>query len=178
MKEIWKPIKNFEGFYEVSSFGRIRSIDRYVLYSNNKKYFHKGKILKSSYTNRYEHVSLQKERKRITKLVHRLVAEAFILNKNKYPQINHIDGNRRNNNYFNLEWTTQSENMKHAYRIGLQNQVKRSKRVAQLSLDGDIIRIFDSTIQASKETGIERSWIRRICQGKLNRSYNYKWKFI
>lgn len=118
MKEIWKDIKNFECCYQVSNLGRVKSLTRKV------KTFHgfrttKGQILKPIKTNRnYYRVDLKQNQKHKYISIHRLVAQAFIPNPNNYPVINHIDGNTANNRVENLEWCTQSHNIKEAYRVG------------------------------------------------------------
>lgn len=103
--EIWKPVPEYAGYYEVSNLGRIRRIKT-------------GKILKG-YLNEYYRVVLTVDSKGKDYSVHRLVAMTFIPNPENKPDVNHIDGNKLNNRVDNLEWTTRSENMKHAYRTGL-----------------------------------------------------------
>ena len=123
--EIWKPIKGFEGLYEVSNLGRIKALKR-------KKNCNKGwgwvkeHIMKQTTANsEYYRVPLtNKEHIKKYYLVHRLVAIAFIPNPKELPQVNHIDGNKLNNKVENLEWCTRQENIRHAYKIGL-NPSKR-----------------------------------------------------
>lgn len=111
MEEIWKDIKNFEGYYQVSNLGRVRSLDRIIVYNNGRKHIHKGKILnlKPKKTG-YIDVYLQKQFDSKNFLLHRLVAEAFIPNPNNYPIINHKDENPSNNCVDNLEWCTYEYN--------------------------------------------------------------------
>ena len=116
-KEIWKPVKNYEGYYEVSNLGNVRSVDR-VIYDNNSLRVFKGKLLKPSLHNGkqpYYYVSLCKGSHNKKVLVHRLVAETFIPNPLNKPQVNHIDGNVHNNIVTNLEFVTNAENTQHAY---------------------------------------------------------------
>ena len=106
-EEIWRDISGYEGHYQVSNFGRVKS-------------FHKGgRILKPGLVLGYLKVSLNSGGKVAQRKVHRLVAEAFIPNPNGKPEVNHIDGNPRNNHVDNLEWCTQLENIRHAYATGL-----------------------------------------------------------
>lgn len=104
MKEIWKSINGFEGLYEVSNFGNVRSVDRLVNHHKGGKSLRKGKILNPSIGNGYYGVILSKEGHIKRMAIHRLVAEAFIPNPNNLPQINHKDEDKLNNIYTNLEW--------------------------------------------------------------------------
>ena len=124
--EIWKSIKGYEGLYEVSNFGNVKSLERQVLgrlssYTRSVK----ERILKLKTSNYgYLEVSLHKEGKLSTKRVNRLVAIAFINNVNNYSQVNHIDGNKLNNNIDNLEWVNNSMNQIHAHKTGLKRSLK------------------------------------------------------
>ena len=119
MKEVWKDINGYEGYYQVSNLGRIKSLDRMT---NNQygEYFMKGRILKNSTIKDkgYCRVSLNNGNGKISKRVHRLVAEAFILNPKNKPEVNHKDGNKLNNCVSNLEWCTNKENIEHSIRTG------------------------------------------------------------
>lgn len=107
MEEIWKDVPGYEGLYEISNTGSVKSL-------------YKNKFLKQRIsTNGYWVVDLTKDHRASVKRVHRLVALTFIPAVAGKPFVNHIDGNRLNNNISNLEWCTQSENVSHAYRIGL-----------------------------------------------------------
>ena len=109
MLETWKPIANFEDYYEVSDKGRIRSN-----YTN--------KVLTPRPVRGYLTVALYKDGKAHNKQIHRLVADAFIPNLETKAQVNHIDGDKTNNSVFNLEWVTPRENNVHAYHTGLKHQ--------------------------------------------------------
>lgn len=113
--EIWKPVKNFEGLYEISNHGRLRSVDRLVFHKGfNKNINRKGKILKNTTSKgQYYIYAISKNNKLTYGLVHRLVAEHFIGEKPKGKQINHIDSNSFNNHYLNLEYVYARENNAH-----------------------------------------------------------------
>ena len=118
-QEIWKDIAGFEGWYQVSNFGNVRSVDRIIeqwsMYGHTIMRRIKGKLITPTDNgNGYLIVSLRMKRYRENHYVHRLVAEAFIPNPNGKPAINHLDYNRSNNNAENLEWTTPVENMRYS----------------------------------------------------------------
>lgn len=131
--ENWKPVVGYEGLYEVSSLGRVRSKDRKV-WNGRTFYNKKGRVLKRTKTTTgYWKVELYKNRKKKSKKVHRLVAKAFIPKKEGKELINHKDGNPLNNKVDNLEWCNQSENMKHAYKTGLipSNFIKHKEEIKE-----------------------------------------------
>lgn len=120
INEIWKDIKGYEGLYQVSNIGRVKSLKKEVNGRGNKIRIVKERILKPVIVyNGYERVILSKNCKTKLYRVNRLVAQAFIPNNNNYPIINHIDGNKRNNIVDNLEWCSYSHNNREAYRLGL-----------------------------------------------------------
>lgn len=119
MKEVWKDIAGYEGLYQVSNRGRVRSLARVVPHSTGGKLTVSPKILIPKDRNGYDHVSLWKNNKEYRVKVHRLVAQVFIPNPENKPEVNHIDANPKNNVVENLEWVTRRENMRHAINLGL-----------------------------------------------------------
>ena len=128
MQEIWKDIKNYEGLYQVSNFGNIKSLT----FKNKQGTYKRELILKKALgKNGYHKVILQKDRNRKTVSVHRLVAEAFIPNPENKKCVNHLDCNRTNNRIDNLEWCTHSENVRYGVKCGniKCNFLKRKQRI-------------------------------------------------
>lgn len=153
--EHWKSIPEYEGLYEASDLGRIRSLPRATT---------SGKILKP-YVNKhngYCYVTLSKNNVRKQKRVHKLVMISFCEIDESRPQINHVDGDKTNNKLDNLKWCTQSENMKHAYENGL--ELPPTKNV----IDLDSGKIYDSVTDAARSTGKNNGTgkITMVCQGK------------
>lgn len=137
----WLPVKNYEGYYEVSESGEVRSVDRVLPVTKQSDRLFKGKVLYQT-TNvqvGYKQVSLWKDNKGASLYVHRLVAEAFIPNLQNKPEVNHIDGNRQNNHISNLEWVTSAENSLHASKIGLRVYTNRLTRDEFLNCLYDVI---------------------------------------
>lgn len=155
MEEVWKDIKGYEGIYQVSNIGRIRSLDRINIYKNGTKRFEKGKV-KALVKNKlgYVQIILNKENKKSSRRVHRLVAQAFIENPNKYEEINHIDGNKLNNNVTNLEWCNRKQNVRHAINNGLRKKHYGRRR------DKPMIRKLDELgrVTIPKEDRQELGW--------------------
>ncbi len=114
-EEIWKDIIGYEGFYQVSSFGNVRSLDRYVNCNKGSMQFKKGMPIKPFVNHKgYGMVDLKINEVGKTISVHRIVAQNFIENPENKPQVNHKDGNKLNNHITNLEWMTNKENINHA----------------------------------------------------------------
>ena len=181
MEEIWKDIKDYEGMYQVSNLGNIRSLDRYInqkgISGKTYKRFIKGKqIMSSKDLNGYLHVILHKNSKYKIFRIHQLVAQMFISNPENKKQINHIDGNKQNNSVTNLEWVTIRENHIHAYKTGLHKAPK--KKCIQKDLEGNILRIWESLKQINEEMGYDASAISRCCRKQQKTSYNFFWEFI
>lgn len=118
MEEIWSRIPQFEDLYEVSNLGRIRSLDHFVMQNNAYVVFerlYKGRVMAARIPhNKYPYLHLSKNGKRKTVKIHRLVADAFVPNPERKPEVNHIDGIKINNSFSNLEWATSKENKHHA----------------------------------------------------------------
>lgn len=167
--EVWKDIQNYENLYQVSNLGNVRSIRNGKVANKTLKKHKHG----------YLHVELFKNGKSKMFLVHRLVAIAFIENPHNYKTINHKDECRTNNNVLNLEWCTQSYNMKYSYEKhkGEFKAYKRDVPIKQLSINGDFVKIWKNTIEIKQKENKHPSSIWDCCLGKRQTAYGYKWAF-
>lgn len=201
MKEIWKDVVGYEGLYQVSNLGRIKSLPKLCINGNGGKYYTKEKILKPQYGSNgrtYTHVCLRKDGKTHIKEIHRIVAIAFIPNPLNLPQVNHRDENPSNNTVSNLEWcdgfynhnygtikerTRQTKKHNDSDKKGLITKLKNKslnapKAIAQIDKDGTILKTFFSSREAFLKTGISARNIRRCCNGEFEYCKGYRWKFI
>lgn len=178
MEEIWKDIKDYEGLYQVSNLGRVKSLGRLVNGSNQYgvkfQYFKKDKILKPVLDNwGYLRISLYKNTRKIAKRIHILVAEAFLDNQNNYSIINHINGDKTDNRVENLERCTQSHNVQESYRLGL--QIPTGRAVNQYDLDGHFIKTWDTIREPSLL--YNNSHISDCCRNNRKTAGGYIWRY-
>lgn len=168
MEQIWKDIPGYKNVYTISTSGKIKSLSRIVSpFGIHDKVIIKEKLLSTQLSNRgYFAVRLTVNGLTKTKMVHRLLAEAFLLNPLNKLEVNHIDGNKLNNNLDNLEWVTSGENQKHAWRIGLRKRFTQEKHPKSRKIKNiDTGKIYNSIKELSIETGIKHSTLRM----KLNK---------
>lgn len=181
MKEIWKDIIGYEGFYRISNWGRVKSLRRTVVKSDGKTQLVIGKVLKPTRDKKgYLHVCLSVGGVNVNRSVHRLVAMAFIPNPYNYTQINHRDENPSNNKLENLEWCSAEYNLNYGNR-NKKASISRSTKVAQFSLDGIFIQTFFGTREAGRQIGHGASASANIaacCRGKRDKAYGFRWKYI
>lgn len=185
-KEEWKEIPGYQGLYEISNLGRVKSLERTIVYPPSKFYPNgRTRVLKEKFLTPcvdgkgYQFVQLFINGKFRSKKVHRLVAEAFIPNINNFEQVNHKDENKKNNSVDNLEWCTLIYNVN--YGTGkYRKTLKRRIPVMQYDLDGNFIREYESATAATKVLGIKQGNARTIlqtCRGEYKRMFGYIWKF-
>ena len=178
-EEIWKDIKGYEGRYLVSNRGRVKSLERIVIRKNGRKFSIKERILKP-FTNHsgYLVVILSGGNgKNKTFLVHRLVCKAFHENPKSKPCVNHIDENKANNVVSNLEWCTYEENNNYGTRTARIAKTQ-SKPVGQYTLDGELVKIWQSTSDVQRQLGFSQAHISKVARGKRKTAYGYVWKYV
>lgn len=184
-----KDIQGFEGLYAVSRDGKVHILYKEWRSANGNKRICHPKELKSSLTKHgYLKVTLSKDGKAITKTVHSLIADAFLDHEDGKTCINHIDGDKTNNNVSNLERCTYSENINHSYRIGLRvgksnmkgrfNELNgRSRSVRQLNLSGEVIKLWPSMMEVERILKINSGNISSCASGKIKTAYGFKWEY-
>ena len=167
------PLKTTNGLYEVSNLGKVKSLNY------NRKGIEK-ELSSGKGKENYLYVTLFKEGKAKRKYIHRLVAEAFIINNKKLPCVNHINGNKSNNNINNLEWCSYKDNIKHAYRLGLYKIGKnhpRNKKVLQYDLNGNFIKEWEGVSYLCKNKNYSQGNISACCRNERKNAYGFIWKY-
>lgn len=176
-KETWKPVVGYEGLYEVSDLGRVKKVARTITKADGTIKKVDERILKPSDSNGYQIVGLYRNGVSKPNWVHRLVAQAFIPNPNKLPEVNHKDEIRANNKLDNLEWISHRDNSnygKHNERISK----SKCKPIQQLDLKtGLIITTYPSLTEASLSIGIYKSTISKVAKGKRKTAGGYGWRY-
>lgn len=176
--EIWKDIKGYEGLYQVSNFGRVKSLERTV---NNyprgtRRLPEKIRLGVVNKSLGYRMLALAKDGKPKSFFVHRLVADAFLENPDSLPMVNHKDEDKTNNNVNNLEWCTAKYNMSYSNVFGSAKN-KNSKPVCQYDYDGNLIKEYASSHDAAEAMGVESYCISYCCQGKIGSVKGFLWKY-
>lgn len=201
--EIWKDIPEYEGLYQVSNFGRVKSLSRIIIYKDGRKRTFPEKILKprKGGNNDYLYVSLWRNSKEKNRFIHCLVAKCFLQPIEGKDIVNHKDENKQNNHAKNLEWCTQLYNVHYGNGIEKNRNKHKGKKateetrkkmseqrkgkpkykiripIVQLDLQGNFIKEYDSATQANKELNLYESGITKCCKGKQNQCGGYKWVY-
>lgn len=174
MKEVWKGIQGFEDLYQISNFGRVKSLSRVDKLTQRDI---ADKILKPSFDrNKYLLVWLCRDGKQTVKKVHRLVGQHFIPNPDNLPCINHKDENPSNNMIENLEWCTYKYNNNYGTSIYRMARTL-GKPVIQKTLNGDVVNTYYAAIEAERQTGIPNTHINKCCHGTRKTAGKFKWEF-
>lgn len=179
-KEIWKDIEGYEGYYQVSNLGRVKSVERFV----DNGYGPRGavrsikeKILKQGKTNKgYCFVILCKNSTKNNVLVHRVVAKAFIPNPNNLPEINHKSENKAENFVENIEWCSKKYNCNYGHRN--RKKIHTMRHLIQMDLSCNEIMIWFSCAACQKETGFDSAFLRKAANGQTPTAYGFKWRYL
>ena len=188
--EQWKDVEGYEGLYQISSYGRVRSLPRKGT---------DGRTIRDSLGNSgYLQTHLCKNGKSKTIMVHRLVARHFVENPDNLPEVNHIDEDKTNNHASNLEWCTRIQNVKHGTgveRMAMAHDYKRSaiksaanhnykevarkeaKPLLQFDKDGNLVKRWESLRAAGRALGVSCGNISAACNGKQETSYGFIWRY-
>jgi hypothetical protein len=176
MIEQWKDIVGYEGLYQVSSLGRIKSVDKVC---GKRRGIVKSKMIAiQDNGNGYFNAALYSNGKMKRIYVHRLVADAFLGKENGKEYVNHIDGNKSNNSLSNLEWCTRSENMKHAYDNGLAVQYERSgtkNPAARVVIDLQSGVFYETMKEVSELYKISVSYLSSMLNGRMPNKTNFRY---
>lgn len=178
LTEEWRDIRGFAGLYQVSNFGRVRSLGRKV----SRRYTSTIILKQYLQPNGYLFVRISKDGKYTNKLVHRLVAEAYLPNPDNLPQVNHKDEDKTNNIVSNLEWVSAKRNSNYGTRnsrIGglLTNCESTSRRIAQYTKNMELVHVFPSAKEIQRTLCYHNGNIIRVCKGQRPFAYGFIWKY-
>ena len=186
MKEIWKDVEGYEGIYQISNTGKVKSLERTCLIRNNSTRIVKECILKPKITRLgYKEVTLYKDKTKKNLRINRLVAIAFIPNPHNYPIVNHKDEDKLNNNESNLEWCTHKYNSNYGTSIdrlknseGFKKHINSlKKKIIQYDLNMNFVKEWSDSYAVAKELNVKRECIRDCCNHKQKTDYGYIWEY-
>lgn len=186
--ENWRDIEGYEGLYQISNIGRVKSLERTVPNYNQTGFTNsfkriKERIMKTKKDRKgYLYVELYNNGKSKVFKIHRLVAMMFLSNVDNKPQVNHLDGNKENNCVDNLEWCTNIENQRHAWYTGLQKPKfsennPKAKKVLQYDLQGNFIREWNCMMDIERKMNISHTSISLCCRNKVENIKGYIWRY-
>ena len=178
MSEEWRDVVGYEGLYQVSSEGRVKSLERKARHWRGGERIQKERILKPDVSkDGYLRAALYAGGKRKWFRVHRLVCEAFHENPDNKPQVNHINEDKTDNRACNLEWCTAKENCNHGSR-NIRRAETQSKPVGQYTLGGELVKIWPSAREAKRQAGFSHGYICKTANGKYKQAYGFIWKYV
>ena len=176
--EEWRDVAGYEGLYQVSDQGRVKSLERTFIDKSGRKRTVKERILKPGMDKGgYLRIDLCASGKSRMFSVHRLVCQAFHDNPENKLDVNHINENKTDNRACNLEWSTRRENINH----GTHNERSgktRSKPVGQYTLDGELVKVWQSTHKVERQAGFSQGNISKVANGKRKQAYGFIWKYV
>lgn len=170
MEEIWKDIPGYEGLYQVSNLGNVKSL-------NWRKTGNPRNLWLKPHRKGYLQVELAKNGIKRLFLVHRLVAEVFVPNPFSLPQVNHKDEVKTNNAVENLEWCNASYNAIYSLKRSPSKRKRQGKKICQCSMDGELIKTWNDSRTIFLETGMSDWSISECCRGNRKTAYGYKWQY-
>ena len=174
MSEEWRDVVGYEGLYQVSDQGRVKSLERKDCLGRTVK----ERILKPGVVSSgYLMISLCTGGKQKMFSVHRLVCQAFHENPDNKPQVNHINEDKADNRACNLEWCTCKQNLNHGSRNERAAKA-RSKPVGQYTRYGDLVKVWPSAIEVQRQAGFSQGNVSAAARGKLKTAYGFIWKYV
>lgn len=178
----WRDVVGYEGYYQISQLGKLRSLDRSfntIRHGNIFINYRKGIMKTLSFNGNYLHAKLNKNGKTKMFLVHRLVAEAFIENKHNKPLVNHKDGNKLNNYAQNLEWVTAKENTQHAIKsLGIVKDGGKQKNCKIIKAKNANKSLEFSSLREAERAGFVRESIKQVLRGNWKQYKGFSWEVI
>lgn len=186
--EVWRGVAGYEGFYQVSNLGRVRSLDRVVVYRSGSKRIVRGRILKQTFSTNYYKMSLCKNGAIVKRNVHRLIAETFLEPVEGKDYVDHINADTRDNRVENLRWVTMAENNQHIHDLGHFN-VEAARRCLReryekfgtpikpkpVIMDGQFY--FGSVTEAAKAAGAHVGNVSKVCRGLIKHTNGHTFKY-